>query len=71
MPENIGIHISSIYEYLHFICVGTILITLFALQINVTTGHVGIFQQSCDLILFMNILLKMEYVLCLSGKARK
>ena len=47
MPENIGIHISKIYEYLHFICVGTILLTLCALESNVTTGHVGLFQQSC------------------------
>ena len=68
MPENIGIHISSIYEYLHFICVGTILITLFALQSNVTTGHVGIFQQSCiDHIHEYTI----KNGICLSGKARK
>ena len=67
MPENIGIHISSIYEYLHF---STILITLFALQSNVTTGHVGIFPQSCiDLIHEYTI--KNGIYLCLSGKARK
>ena len=60
MPENIGIHTSLIYEDHHLICVGTILITLFALQSNVTTWHEGIFQISC--IDHINILLKMEYV---------
>ena len=52
MPENIGIHISLLYEYLHF--------NLFALQSNIITWHVSIFQQSC--IDHIHIQLKMEYV---------
>ena len=60
MPENIGIHISAIYEDLHFIFVGTILNTIFSLQSTETTGHLCIFQQTS--IDYNHILLKNKNV---------